>query len=391
MNLNQAMRVMRDTHLAALRLGRRPNSIELKSGPGIGKSSSVYEVCGALARELNEPVGLVETMLATIQSVDVRGFMLPQKGLDGSPRPVTVFSIPPWYPTKLNTVVFTPDGKIHLEGTWQEAIPRVGVCFLDEWGQGEDDVKKAAAELLLHGRVGTDRLPMGWRVIAASNRMSDRAGVVRSLTFITNRRMEISVDANLLVWQDWVNHLPPDERPHYLTVSFAERQPDLVFRDAVPPGDGPFCTPRTLVLMDRDLQSLRTPEDVAKGRLPMDGTAREVCAGWIGGGESAQYFTHIKFADELPDLADIMRDPMRAKLPDKRDAQMVCAFMLAGNMDAKNVDRIMTYTFRLNIEMQVLAIRTMTVQQDKAKLVVNNKAYSNWLIQHKELLVASRV
>ena len=166
-------------------------------------------------------------------------------------------------------------------------------------------------------------MPVGWRVIAASNRLSDRAGVLRSLTFITNRRMELNIDAHLPTWNDWVSQLPVERQPHHLTVSFANRQPDLVFRDAVPPGDAPFCTPRTLVLMDQDLRALRSPEDIERDMLPMDGVAREVCAGWIGGGESAQYFTHIRFADMLPAIEDIEKDPLRAKLPTRPDAQMV--------------------------------------------------------------------
>ena len=386
MNLTQALKVMTATHRAALLSGQRANAMEWKSGPGVGKSSTLEQGCMVLARELNEPIGLTVEMLATIQSIDIRGFMLPAKtptGLD------TVFSTPPWYPTKANVIVFTPDGRKWLKGTWEGAIPRVGVTFLDEFGQAEDDCKKAAAELILHGEVGNTRLPLGWRVIAASNRLSDRAGVMRSLTFITNRRMEVSIDAHLPTWNEWVSNLPLEFQPHYLTVSFANRQPDLVFRDAVPPGDSPFCTPRTLILMDRDLRALRTPDEVARDVLPLDNVAREVCSGWIGGGESAQFFTHIKFADMLPDIADIEKDPMTAKLPATRDAQMVCAYMLAHNVSQTNGDRIIRYIGRLNIEMQTLAVQTITKQPQRAKMVLNQPMFSKWLIDHKDLLVAA--
>jgi hypothetical protein len=381
------MQVMVRTHIAALQLGQRANSIELKSGPGVGKSTTVYDTCAVLARELDEPVGLITEMLATLQSIDVRGFMIPAKNASGGLD--TVFSTPPWFPVRANVIVFTPDGKVFPKGTWDGAIPRVGVCFLDEFGQAEDDTKKAAAELILHGEVGSTRLPEGWRVIAASNRMSDRAGVLRSLTFITNRRMELSIDADLPTWNDWVNALPEALRPHHLTVSFANRQPDLVFRDSVPPGDAPFCTPRTLVLMDRDLRALRTSDDVTNDRLPVDGVARQVCAGWIGGGESAQYFVHVKFADLLPNIEDIQRDPRQAKLPEERSAQMVVAFFLASHLTERNAERIMVYIERLGIEMQVLAVRTINKQQDKAKHLVNNLQFTNWLLRHKDLLIAS--
>jgi hypothetical protein len=387
MDLQAAMQVMLRTHVASLGKPNRANAIALESPPGVGKSSVVQEYCAALAREISAPVGLGVHMLATLQSVDVRGFMLPTKAI---PKPGTVFSTPPWYPVILNTTVFLPDGSVKRKGEWDQPIPKVGVCFLDEFGQAEDDTKKAAAELLLHGEVGDDRLPDGWRVIAASNRMSDRAGVLRSLTFITNRRMLLRVDPSLPAWNHWVNLLPEGDRPHHLTISFANRQPDLVFRDTVPPGDDPFCTPRTLVMMDRDLQALRTNDDVLAGRLPTDQVAREVCAGWIGGGESAQYFVHLRYADQLPDMADIERNPTTAKLPEQRDAQMVCAFMLAHNVTGKNADNVLKYITRMNVEMQVLAVRTITNQQEKAKAVANSKQFVDWLLKNQEILKASR-
>lgn len=387
MNLNQAKQVMLRTHLAALQTGLRPNAVEMKSGPGVGKSSTVEQVCIELARAVGEPVGLVTEMLATVQSVDIRGFMLPAKSATGGLD--TVFSTPPWYPVRANTRVFAPEGQIWNKGVWNGELPRIGIVFLDEFMQAEQDTQKAAAELILNGEVGTTRLPIGWRVIAASNRMSDRAGVLRPLTFITNRRLELAIAADLPTWNDWANGLPEGLRPHHLTLSFANRQPDLVFRDAVPPGDAPFCTPRTLVLMDRDLQALRTQNDIDHNKLPLDGVAREVCAGWIGGGESAQYFVHIRFADQLPDIEDIERDPMKAKLPAARDAQMVAAFMLAHNVNEGNATQVMRYLDRMNIEMAVLAMKTITAQPEKAPIVANTSEFTKFLLKHKDLLVAS--
>src|SRR6187401_1287120 len=105
MNLEQAKQVAVRTHMAALGMGVRANSMEWKSGPGIGKSSTVEDVCAELARLLDQPVGLTIMMLATIQSVDVRGFMLPTKKANGTLG--TQFSEPPWMPVRDNTIVFT--------------------------------------------------------------------------------------------------------------------------------------------------------------------------------------------------------------------------------------------------------------------------------------------
>lgn len=377
------------THVAALSGSHRANGLYLLSGPGIGKSDGVMQTAANLAVTLNEPVGVVVFMLATISSVDVRGFMMPAKRADGQAGMDTYFSTPPWYPTKMTTYVVEPDGTWHKPGTWQHTVPRVGILFLDEFGQAEDEVKKPAAELIYRGIVGTTELPMGWRVVAAGNRMSDRSGVMRELMFIINRRCQLVVDPSPACWIDWANAQAPANRPHYLTMSFAQKQPHLVFRDTVPPGSDPFCTPRTLCLLDRDLMALRSQEDIAKDRLPLDPIAREVASGWIGGGESAQFFTHLRYANELPEIADIERDPAKAKLPTNADAQMVCGYMLAHNVTEKNAPDVIRYISRLKIEMQVLSVRAIQAQPKTAKFMLNTVGFTQWLQQNKDLIIAS--
>jgi hypothetical protein len=387
MNLAEAKSVIVNTHLAAISLGRRAQGYHLVSGPGIGKSDTVEQAVIELARRLDEPVGLHVFMMATIGSADVKGFMMPTKNAKGGLD--TTFSTPPWYPAPANTVVYTPDGTRHAEGTWEGDVPEFGILFLDEFSQAEDEVKKPAAELIYKGHVGNSHLPLGWRVLSAGNRMTDRSGVLRELMFIVNRRCLLGIDANLPAWLNWANAQPPEHRPHHITISFAQRNPDIVFKDAIPDGYDPFCTPRTLCLMDQDLQALRSDNDVARGRLPLDPVAREVCAGWIGKASAAQFYTHLKYADELPDIDDVIRDPANAKLPAARDAQMVAAYMLAHNVNDKNADSIMAYTERLQIEMQVLAVRAVTAQEDRTAAVVNTAKFGQWLSKNKKLLIAS--
>lgn len=387
MNLNEAKRVMLLTHTTALTQDYRPNALMLESGPGVGKSDSVVQYCEDLAREMNAAAGLVPFMLATISSVDVRGFMLPTKTEHGL---ASTFSTPPWFPTPANVDVVEPNGTWHMAGTWEGDVPSIGVIFLDEFGQAEDDVKKAAAELLYRGRVGTCQLPKGWRVIAAQNRMSDRSGVLRELMFLVNRRCLLPIQPNITTWLEWANNQPKADRPHPMTISFAYKHPGIVFQDAVPQDSKPFCTPRTLCLMDRDLRALRSPAEVAADAMPTDNVARELVYGWIGAGPGAEYFTHLRYHEELPDIADIVKDYAKAKLPESKDAQMVCGFMLAHHIDAKNADHVIRYIGRLHREMQTLTMRTIGQQQAKAQALNSNKLYTEWLLKNKDILVASR-
>jgi hypothetical protein len=387
MNLSEAKSTLRATHMAAVAGGYRASAIMLESGPGVGKSDSIEQLCADLAREYNEPVGLLTFMIATISSVDIRGFMLPTKTDNGLE---SVFSTPPWYPTTSNVDVVTPDGVWHPAGTWEGPVPRIGQLFLDEFGQGEDDVKKAAAELLYRGRVGSTTLPLGWRVVGAQNRMSDRSGVLRELMFLVNRRCLLSIQPAVETWIDWANAQAPHVRPHPMTISFARKEAGIVFRNEVPQGSEPFCTPRTLCLMDRELKALRTPAEVAKDAMPTSNVARELVSGWIGDGAGAQYFVHLKYAEEIPDIADIVKDYTKAKCPANRDAQMVTGYFLAHHVDDKNADAILKYINRLQTDMQVLTVRTITAQQEKAQTLTSNALFAQWLIRNKDILVASR-
>jgi hypothetical protein len=387
MNISEAKQVLLRTHKAALSKGYRASGAYLESGPGIGKTEGTFQYGEALAKELNQPVGIVQFMLATITSPDVRGFMLPVR--NGASME-TVFSTPPWYPTQGNTFVVTPEGT-YRPGTWLDRIPEVGILFLDEFAQAEEEVKKPAAELIYKGNVGTCALPDKWRVVAAGNRTSDRSGVMRELMFLVNRRCLLSIDPHLPTWVDWANRQPDGLKPHYMTISFARQNPDIVFKDEVPQGTEPFCTPRTLCMMDRDLQALRSDQDEAHDRLPIDDISREVAGGWIGKGATAQFYTHLKYADQLPEIDHIEKDPMQAKLPKGRDVQMVCSYMLAHHLGEKNARNVFRYIERMDTEMQVLAVRAMSENAARVKYVTGLREYTNWLVKNQELLIASNV
>lgn len=393
MNIEQAKQVMLRTHIAAINDNDgRALGITAQSPPGVGKTEGVFQYVELMALAINEPVGLVQFMLATIQSADVRGFGMPMKAADGGAVPDFAFSRPPWAPVKVNTFVCEPTGnplepvRWYDEGAWPHAMPRVGVLFLDEFGQADEDVKKPAAELIYKGNVGTHRLMPGWRVIAATNRVSDRSGVMRELMFIINRRMLLNVNPQLQPWLAWA----ANKNVHYMTVSFARLNPGVVFKEDVPEGTDPFCTPRSLVMMDRALRAIRSDEDKLADKMPLDDIAREACAGLVGGATMGQYFTHLRYADEIPDPDDVGKDPGSAKVPAKQDAQMVTAFMLSHHVKPDYAETFMQYISRMHVEMQHLAVRTINADVKKAAYFTTTARYRNWLMANKDTFIASR-
>jgi hypothetical protein len=408
MNLEQAKDILFATHLQALELGERAHGYVMQSGPGVGKTDSVFQLAERLANHLNEPVGVTVSMLAELTGPDVKGFMMPLRNESGGV-PRTVFTCPPWYPGNENTFVVEPqkDGSVkwHGEGEWTEELPVVGLLFLDEWGQADEDVRKPAASLIHKGNVGNVHLPMTWRVVAAQNRPSDRSGVQRELMHIVNRRALLDIEADLGTWLNWADDQPAAKRPHHLTRAFARKEPGIVFRATLPDSTDPYCTARSLCAMDRDIRVLRTDEDAARDRLPMTDLSRELCASFIGKPSAAQFFTHLRFADELPDLDDILDNPGSAKVPPGKDAQMICAYMLADVVDDETAKPVFRYITRLSREMQILSVGIMTGKSDveiadavksqaqmrRTKALVVLPEYTRWMIDNKDVLLASQM
>ena len=186
-------------------------SIELISGIGRGKSQTIRRIRDLMSARDGEEWGYADLFLATQTPPDLLGYQF--KGevtFDGKPYTITDPTMPSWFMTETNLPVF--------------AYKR-GILHLEEFGQGQTDVKAAAAELMLNKRIGKWRLPDGWVVVASSNRTSDRSGVTKSLDFVINRRLEIHIEDDL---QGWVDHaFTIGVMP--LTIAFAQQNPHLLF------------------------------------------------------------------------------------------------------------------------------------------------------------------
>jgi hypothetical protein len=404
MHIMDIQKILVATHMAALNnpgMGRA-SSIHVEGKSGYAKSEGVAQSCEWQAKILGEPVALGIHMLAALQGVDMIGFMMPVKGPSGTLD--TMFSTPPWVPTPETIFVVVPpkyegpggtDSTAASEtptwfppGTWKGPLPRVGMVFFDEMAQAEDDVQKAASEVILNGRLGTRSLEPGYRVVSASNRLSDRSGVVRPLMHVVNRRALLRAEPHAPSWISWAEAQPDYNRPHYLTIDFARTHPEIVFSNHLPEGHDPFPTSRSLVRMDRDIKALRTQPEIDGDEMPLSDLAREFAAGWVGEAAAAQYYTHLKYADQLPKIGDIVADPKKAKLPERRDAQMVCAYMLAHHIADQTAQPIFTYFNRLTAEMQLLMVRVARSELRRSKLLQTTPGFSSWLLNNKELILA---
>lgn len=181
------------------------HSFLLLAPPGVGKSEMVYQAA--------EEAGLPCRSLL--------GTQIAPEDVSGIPRIVGERS------------VFCPPRLLLPER------PEPFVLFLDELPACAPDVQKAFYSLLLERRLGEHALPRGTWVVAAGNRIQDRALVRSMSSALVNRVTILHIRVDVDEWLAWATRagVRADVR------SFISYMPDALNRP-VPQDPVPFSTPR---------------------------------------------------------------------------------------------------------------------------------------------------
>lgn len=345
-----------------LAANRSRTAIELRSAPGLGKSDLIDQII-AEQSAAGEPWGLSTLFLATATPPDLIGYIFKgERSHEGRDYLVSEPCMPQWM--------------ISTEGKPLWAYKR-GFVFLDEYGQGEADVKRASAQLLLKGELGPWRIPQGWSVIAASNRAKDRSGVTKDFDFVINRRIQIEVTPDLVSWKEWALQ----NAVHPFFVYFAEAHPDVVFHSDVPKEQGPWCTPRSFMMAEKFLVELNGGD--RHTMFPTDPGAREVVEGIIGSPATQALFQEARLGEDLPSYDDVVRYPETAKLPTRPDAQMLLVYQCAARVGVKDFAQVTKYIERMAPEFSVTFITAAT---EREKQLISTRTVAEWCAKHAHLV-----
>jgi len=337
----------------------------LISAPGRGKSEAVHQLINELSERDGFQWGLVEMFLATQNPTDMSGLLF--KGtLESNGQTYTIAdpTLPRW--------MITTEGK----PLWEY---KRGIIFLDEYGQAEGDTKRVSAELMLNRRIAPWQAPDGWGVVAATNRANDRSGVTKDFDFVINRRGELHISDDPEGWTEYANQ----KGVHPDIVAFAETNKSVVFQDGVPDKQRPWCTPRSLLMMERIARQLSP--DGGK-TLPVDEQAIEIYSGIIGEPETVQFLTTMRMKGELPSYAEIVADPENAHLPSKPDARMLACYILAGDLKPTDFGAAITYVSRMPKEFALTFIKAAVKRDMKLAL---SKDFDKWAKNNTNLINAA--
>ena len=261
------------------------------------------------------------------------------------------------------------------------------VVILEEYGQGEPDTKRAAAELLLNGGIAPWKLPEGSARWALTN-SGTRYGVTKDFLFAIARRtlIDIAQDIDVLVdhWDKPYHYQGRDWQPSAVWKAWARTGGSAVVFEPEPKEDGPWCNPRTMMAADRIYQCM-VEDNGGKDIDPNDSILLDMFAGTIGMPATQSCMQHLQFRTQLPSYDDVVADPSGAPLPAKGDLQMLMAYEMANQTKVDSLAEALTYVSRLPKDMGITYISALLRRDYKGML--GQPAMQAW-VQKNSTVVA---
>jgi hypothetical protein len=214
--------------------------------PGIGKSDLVREAAAV------QGYLLIDLRLSQLEPTDLRGIPLHDNG----------------------KVRWIPPDELPDEA---RDGPH-GVLFLDEINAAPPPVAAAAYQLILDRRLGSYRLPEGWSIVAAGNRLDDRGITYVMPAPLANRFMHVHLQADADAWLAWAARSGIDS----VLRDFVAEQPEWLARFLPEPEVKAFPSPRSWVFADRVIK--RRAISTLTGAIPsgLDETALIHIAACVG-------------------------------------------------------------------------------------------------------------
>ena len=305
--------------------------------PGGGKSDVTKQTTAGLNRKL------FDLRVALLDPVDLRGVPSVDSGV-----------------TRWNPPEFLPNG----------CGP--SVLFLDELNAGALDVQSACFQLVRDRRLGEYQLPDDCAIVAAGNRIEDKAAAKKMASALSNRFVHLDLDIDHNDWTKWA--LNNDVAVP--VVAFIRFRPDSLM--AFDPKARATATPRSWEFVS-NIYKTTPPED----------TEFDEYSGAVGQAHAAEFTSFLRIWRDLPNLDGILMDPKGSDVPDTEKPNGIATLYavcvgLAHKATEDNFARVVQYTDRLPKEFGVLCV-TDAVRRNKE--VCNTKAYIKWGAEHADVLI----
>lgn len=217
------------------------------------------------------------------------------------------------------------------------------VLMLDELSSCPRSIQTAAFKIILDRMVGQKKLHPKVRIIAAGNLATSNAHVNSMSTALQSRMAHFEIVVSAPDWIDWARENQVDSR----VISFIDWRKNLLHNFDPKHSDFTFPCPRTIVM----LSDLIKGEEVTVEDAPLIESV-------VGKGFSTEFRTYLNYFSLIPKLTDILRDPLNTPVPDGAGMCYATSSMLCEELTKDNATVLMQYIIRLNIEFQLMCLKT---------------------------------
>lgn len=306
---------------------RRP--LFVWGAPGTGKSSLFKQ----FAERAN--LQMLDWRLTLMEPVDMRGTPWRENGL----------------------TVWSPPAELPRAGK--------GIILLDELPQARIDTKNVAAMLVLERRIGEYKLPEGWWIAAAGNKMEHNSGTSPNPKHLDNRFWHATLDVSNDDWLQWAEEHDIDYRAY----AYIKYRPEALLDFDPRSKDASFATPRSWELMSDIIKDL--DKDGALASFDLADVA-EMCCGAVGTARGNEFAGFLNTMHSLVNIDTVFASPSTATLPS--DPSICYALMGALAVASKRdtLGAAAEYAARLPGEFSVLLMHCV---EKKNPGLMKSKAY----------------
>lgn len=226
-------------------------------------------------------------------------------------------------------------------------------------------------KLVLDRMVGNQKLHKNCVVVAAGNLDTDGAITNPMSSAMVSRIVHIIVKPSLPEWLEWAEGAKISSK----IVSFLEFKTSMFYTfDADEPAHI-YASPRTWEFADRLLK--RWNDNVDASKVPL-------LAGTISEGVTTELRSFLAYYGQLPSMGDIISKPESTPIPNLPGVLYALDGMIADQMDAANIEKVLTYIDRLPAEHIVILFRIALRRNPKIR---SNPHFLSWATKNANYLI----
>jgi len=230
-------------------------------------------------------------------------------------------------------------------------------------------------QLILDRRLGDYKLPKGWVIVSAGNRMEDKCNVFDMSSALCNRFIHATLDIpSVEKWSDWAIKNEVDSQ----IISFLNFKSDSLYKIGDKNKDKAFPTPRSWAFCSR----------LIKGRNNMK-VVEQLVSSSVGEGTAKEFIAFLRLQTKI-DLDKIFKEPKQVEKITEVDLRYVLIGTIAEKYraDKKLFEKILPLCDYLQAEYSILLLRFLknTDETHFRKSITSSKKGTELLKSYADIL-----